>query len=555
MQAYFGRQVFVMLLVFPLIAEEIKVATAFPLHTIRSKSRKPTSMVSNNIHASHRHRNHTSFMRTKSAKRLATVAQVETWPIQMTSIAEIVTETIEKKPKPPLSLMLPGLKTSQVHTLTPHSTYHSIVTFVTPTSPTSSTALYTIPQKTTSPLAGDTDLSSSPTALPQNSERFFDLPTATLVGVAVSGSVAANLLIMVLWILLRKKCSRKTSGIAAAEGKFDPAVDMELEKASSPADTIQMTRRVTPGLLGPRGTSPVELNIQPPPSTHQPLPMPLSSFWSAASSQWTIERARSHGEGEHLDALEGTQHFTTDPDTSVDLELNSSTITDVPKIENGMNGPGVDSSPEDEQDNQTLTVPSRLAFPHSYAESSKDPRSPRRLSIPMFLENYSSPSISHYLPPQTQSTMNTSDRASALDVEEGGLQDRESSQRVVENDLGYGSVVASATSLASLPSVSSEVMTPRRHWTFVDIHGPSAHTASLQELDGNLDRFSCTGSSQTLSGGLDVSGIPTTTGIFEHGSSSSESQLEATLSEPSRTHSFLHTDSGNSTGSMSLDRC
>lgn len=543
-----------MLLVFPLIAEEIKVTMASPLHTIRSKSRpefKPTSILSNNIHASHRHRNHTAFMRTKSAKRLATVVQVETWPIQMTSIAEIATETIEKKPKPPLSLMPPDLKTSQVHTLTPHSTYPSTVTFIAPTSPTSSTVLYTIPQKTTSTLAGDTDLSSSPTALPQISERFFDLPTATLVGVAVSGSVAANLLIMALWILLRKKCSWKTGDVAAAEGKFGPAVDMELEKASSPADTIQMTRRVTPGLLGPRGTSPVELNIHPPPSTHQPLPMPLSSFWSAASSQWTIERARSHGEGEHLDALEGTQHFTTDMDTSVDLELNSSTITDVPKTEHRMNGPGVDSSPEDEQDNQTLTVP--LAFRHSYAESSKDPRSPRRPSIPMFLENYSSPSISHYLPPQTQSTMNTSDdRASALDVEGEGLQDRESSQRVVENELGYGSVVASATSLASLPSVSSEVMTPRRHWTFVDIHGPSAHTASLQELDGNLDRSSCTGSSQTLSGGLDVSGIPSTTGI---GSSPSDSQLEANHSEPSRSHSFLHTDSGNSAGSMSLDRC
>jgi hypothetical protein len=557
MQAHFHRLPFVMLLLFPLIVDLMEVALASPLRTMHSKSRveqsKFTSKVLNNFHTSHHHQNHAAFTRTKSAHRQATAVQLETWRVQMPSITEIVTEIIEETTKLPSSLMLSEFGTDQAHTLAPHSSiYYSAVTSTTPTtSPTTSIGIYTVPPKPTSTLAVDTDLGSSPTASPHTitERRFFELPTATLVGVAVAGSVAVNLFIMVLWILLRHRCSRKVTSITAAEGELGLINDTEKEKSSSQRDVIQMTRGGTPGLLGPRGTSPVELDVHPPPSTHQPLPMPQSSFWSAASSQWTIERARSHGNEAHLGELEESRHFTTfDLDTPVNPDLNSYTLTNapetIPKSVHQMDRLSVDSSSEDKGDKQTLIVPS--AFRPSCGESSTDPRSPRRLSIPMFLQNYSSPSVSHYLPPHTQSTMNTSERASyGLDAE-GGIQNRESSRRVVEHELGYGSVAASATSLASLPSVSSEVMTPRRHWTFVDIHGHSSYTASLQ--DGILDRFSGTGSSQTLAG--DVPGA--SRGLFERGSISS--QLEAAFSEPSGAGSFLHTDFGDSAGSISQHR-
>ncbi|KAF8579919.1 hypothetical protein K439DRAFT_1637489 [Ramaria rubella] len=371
--------------------------------------------------------------------------------------------------------------------------------------------------------------------------RIIELATFKMIGVAVAGAIAANLLILTLWLLLRRGCSRKSVNDApvAVECKTEPVDDKEKEKSLALEDIIHLARGENPGLLAPGGESPADFDIRPPPSTHQPLPLPLSSFWSAASSQWTLERARSNRLDAHLDDQEGSRHFTAfDLDTPVNPHLHSPTLTSPSGAGTVREGKGNSSNPvssPNNRQNQILPLPSALH--RLCSEFSTDPRSPRRLSIPLFMENYSSPNVAQYPPPQTQSTIIIPIGGGSYDNKAYSmLQNRESSHTEVEFELGRGSIALSAN---SMPSVSSEVMAPRRHWTFVDIHGPAAQLSiSPDGRDGISDRISGMGSSQAFAIG---SPIMSTSQL---GSSS-----RMPLSEPPSSDSFLHTNFGASTAS------
>ena len=510
---------------------------AFSLDTLESKLHS-LYFISTLKSSSHSHlpHNRTTSAHTETAHRQATITKHETGEAKIPPTTKTTTVTIKQTTRLPMSSASSDLGIGQAHIsiCAPHLPTSSSITTIAPrtSSSSSSSEFYTNPSKVSLTMTVNTDLGSPPTAQPQITERrFFELPTATLVGVAIAGSVAVNLLILVLWLLLRQKCSRKPAGVGAAKEELGAVDSTEKERPDLPADTMKITEEGDSGLLAPQGIS-----THSPLSTHQPMPMPMSSFWSAASSRWTLERARSNDQA-HLDEMEDPRHFTTfSLNTPVNPRPFSPTLADLPSDpENQENAARFVLSPDDEQDNRTVTAPTPLR--HSRGESLTDPRSPRRLSIPVFMENYSSPNISRYLPPQTQSTIITSNERNSYDPKpESMLQGRESSRRVVESEVGFGSVAASMTSLASLPSESSEVMTPRRHWTFVDIHGPSSHTTSPQDFEGVLNRLSGAGSSQTLAG-------EASTGQFLVGSSSSR----VPYSEPSGTDSFLHTDYGAST--------
>lgn len=514
---------------------------ASPLHSMRAKFHSEQSKITLKAPSTYktfcRHQKTTLSTRTSPARvqRLATtIINLEPWRVPLPCVTEIATKVVKKPTKITKSSTLLEFETGLAHIPTPSAVITSFST-----STTSFSEIPTVLSNTSSEMAAETDLGS-----PQTTERrFFELPTATLLGVAISGSVAVNLFILVLWLLLRQKCSRDPDGLIVAKKELGHPVDDTVKEKPDRGDVIQMTRGGNSALLEARQISPVELDIHPPPSIHQPLPLPLSSFWSAASSSLALERARSHHNEDHLDAMEGQEQYTRSSlDKPMDGNSNSRVHTDsvrtVAISEHQQNGHGPDSRSDNEEGNRTRTIPS--AFRHSRCESSTDPRSPRRLSVPLFMENFSSPRAGNYLPPQTESTINTSNEYETYDMNSRGvLQTRESPQRVVEHELGSSSAVASMASPGSLPSVSSDVLTPRRHWTFIDIHGPSARTASPQAFDSVLDRFSGTGSAQTLA--FDMPGV--STGHF--GSSTSQTPL----SEPSGTDSFLYTGFDISAGS------
>ncbi|KAF8524164.1 hypothetical protein JB92DRAFT_3140547 [Gautieria morchelliformis] len=548
MQTHTHCTLFFILLVFPFIVGKFELAIASPLHAPEStSSSKFNREVSNNSHANHRHRhNHAAFTRPKSALRLAKVVTSETQQACKPLTTEPVTDIIGKHTKPMSSATSSDTGTSQAHIAinTPYLPMHWSTFAASTTSPISGNICAVLSKGSSTP-AANSDLSSLPTASPQITEgRFIELPTATLVGVAIAGSVAANLSILMLWSLLGHKCLRKPTGAVAAGEELGPVDDTEKERQDSRNCVIA---KGNPGLLVSQGVSPVHFNAHTPPSTrHQPPLMPSSSFRSAASSQWTPEHVRSNDHEAHQEEIEKPRRFTTfSLDTPVDPHLTlSPALTQPPgtMIDSEINMYDCNLGLKDGQDARTLTVPPP-PVDHSRGDCSTDPRSPRRppISRAVFIENYASPSIARYLPPHTQSTIITSKEGAYGLEPRGVLQERGSSRSVVEHELGPGSVAASTASPALPPSVSSEVMTPRRHWTFTDIHGPAAQPVSPQGFEGMPDSFPGTESSRTLAG--DPQGART--GHFQVGLSSPQ----APFSEPSSTDSFLHTDFGISIGS------
>lgn len=514
------------------------ISTSVPISD--SKAVTPIKLEEFSVHENLRHAHSTSTKPTASP-RLVTVVQAETLRLALPSSTEILTEIVEMTTALPKSFVLLSSlhsSTSKAHTTTlPNSFTLFSITETSSTSaiylPTSSTVNPIVTSSTSSTLTVVSGLSATPT-LP-TVRKHWELSTGTLIAVTIAGSVAANILAVTLWLLMRNSCSW-TDSTVDTEGKAPG--DLVAERDQHGLENLREDFKNQLTTENPRQfdadvTIPEQFEIRPAPSSDQtPIPVSYSSFWSAASSQWTLERARSHEIEAPSRESEAPRHFTTlGLGTALNTDPSSiGTIEPSPFIEGlGDNSHriNVNSSPEVVRDDQTLRVP----LPNT-SESPRDPRSPRRLSIPLFMENYTSPSLSHCFPADTQSITMTHSGRSSYNLETGSmlLPEMESSTEV-EGELGSGRMNISA-SMASLPSESSGVMTPRRHWTFVDIHGPSAQTVSPQGSENILNHLPGTESSHTIAGQ-----VPSIS-VDHFGSGSSQTPP----SEPPSADSFLHSD-------------